>query len=269
MSHYDTLGVSRDAPPEEIKKAYRKLSMEHHPDKGGDEEQFKKVSEAYATLSDAGKRQEYDNPSPFGGMGGNMGGGFPGGFPFGFERPRPRKPDLNAPRDGQFIGVEAELPLKNFVFGGEFKVKLSFHEGCEDCGGKGFSDGKPCDECRGEGYVQQVERRPGFVSSAMRPCPRCQGLGQVATDRCETCKGGGNHEVRDKEFTFHIPRGAGIGSKIISNGTGRVGLNGGRNGDVGIMISNVKPAQLNKLTPKQVEELNNLLEVLDNATKSA
>jgi molecular chaperone DnaJ len=266
MNHYDILGVSNTATPEEIKKAYRKLSMEHHPDKGGDENKFKEISAAYSILSNAEKRQEYDNPNPFGG---SMGGGFPGGFPFGFERQRPRKPDLNAPRDGQFIGVESELPLKYFVFGGELKIKLSFHEGCSDCGGKGFSEGTGCEQCHGEGYIQQVEKRPGFITSAMRPCPICQGLGQVATNRCETCGGNGNHEVRDKEFSFHVPRGVGIGAKLVSSGTGRTGLNGGRDGDVGIMISNISPVHLNKLTPKQVEELNNLLEVLDNATKSA
>jgi len=258
VGHYKTLGVSSQATQEEIKKAYRNLSKEHHPDVGGNEEIFKSVSEAYSTLSDVEKRRQYDNPNPFDGMSGGM-----GGFPFGFQRPRQQKPDLNAPKDGHFIGVEVELPLKHYVFGGKFKINLNYHEDCADCGGKGFSTGTECDVCNGEGYVQQVERRPGFMSSATRPCHKCGGLGQVSTNKCETCSGTGNHSVIDKEFIFDIPKGSGIGAKIILSGVGRVGINGGRNGDIGIMITNIKQPVLNKLSPDKVDILKDLLEELD------
>lgn len=262
-NYYETLGVERNASKEEIKKAYRKLSMEYHPDHNPDnpeaETKFKEISEAYSVLSNDEKRQQYDNPNPFA-------NGFPGGFPFGFnQRPRPQKPDLNAPQDGKFIALEVELPLKLFIFGGAFKAKISFHEGCVECGGKGFEEGQECDVCHGDGYVEQVERRPGFMSHATRPCPKCSGLGQMATKPCQVCNGSRRHYVENREILFDIPSGAGVGARFISHGTGRTGLNGGRDGDVGIIITNIKRPELNKLTPEEVESLKNLLEVLDNA----
>lgn len=258
MDYYKVLGVSPKATPEEIKKAYRKLSMQHHPDKGGDEDVFKEISEAYSVLSDAEKRQQYDNPDIIG----NLFGGF-AGFPFGFNRPRPQKPDLNAPKNGQFVGVEVELPLKHFLFGGDFKINLNYDEGCATCGGKGFIKGQECDACEGSGYVQHIEKQPGFVSASTRPCNKCGGLGQIVVEKCNDCSGSGIKHVLDKEFTFDIPPGISIGSKLILNEAGRAGLNGGRRGDVGIFIINVVPPDLTRLTPEQVEELKTLLGELD------
>ena len=255
--YYATLGVDKSASKDDIKKAYRKLARETHPDHGGDEAKFKDVSEAYSILSDDSKRQEYDNPNPFANMFGGMG--------FGGMRPKPRKPDLNAPRDGQFIGVEASLPIKTFLFGGTYKLKLSYHEGCEECGGKGFTTGTTCEVCRGDGYVERVQRRPGFVSSSMAPCPSCNGMGQVSTNKCEGCNGQGNLNVVNKEFVFDIPPGSGPGTKHVLNGVGRAGLNGGRRGDVGIMVVGLTRPDMNKLSEEQLEELKSLLEVLDNA----
>jgi len=255
--YYAALGVEKTASKDQIKSAYRKLSMEHHPDKGGDENKFKEVSEAYSVLSDEEKRRAYDNPNPFGNIFGGMG--------FGGMRPRPRKPDLNAPRDGQFIGVEVSLPIKTFIFGGKHEINLSYHEGCEDCGGKGFKTGTTCEICNGDGYVQQVQKRPGFVSSSMGPCPSCNGLGQVSTDRCGSCAGRGNINVIDKKFLFDLPPGSGPGTKHILNEAGRAGLNGGRRGDVGIMVVGLKRPELSNLSKEQIEELKKLVEALDNA----
>ena len=271
--HYTTLGVDRKASAEDIKKAYRKLSMKYHPDHNHDdaeaEAKFKEVNEAHSVLSNQQKRQEYDNPNPFGDMFGGGPGGFPGGFPgggFGFERRQPQKPDLNAPRDGKFIVMEVEIPLSLFLFGGNYKATLSYHEGCSDCDGKGFDKGTECDVCNGMGYVQHVENMPGFTTHATRPCNKCNGLGQIPTEQCQSCKGSGNVYVENKEIIFDIPQGPPIGSRFVASGKGRVGLNGGRNGDVGIIVSNVKRPDLNKLTPKQVEQLENLLGVLDNVS---
>jgi molecular chaperone DnaJ len=250
--HYTTLGLERNATKEEIKKAFRKLVMEHHPDKGGDENKFKEINEAYSVLYNDEKRQQYDNPNPFGGF-----TGFPG------FRQRPQKPDLNAPRDGQFIGVEAEIPLTVFIFGGPVEVKISYNESCSDCGGKGFDKGDTCSQCLGEGYVQHVQRRPGFMSTSMQPCPTCGGLGVTSTERCETCSGKGRNFIKDKEFKFELPAGSGPGSKHILSGVGRTGVNGGRNGDVGLMIVGIKAPNLNKLTPEKVEELKELLGDID------
>jgi molecular chaperone DnaJ len=267
--HYSTLGVERTASQDDIKKAYRKLSMQYHPDLNPDdkesEEKFKEISAAYSILSDVNKRQEYDNPNPFG----NMFNGFPGFGGFGGMRQRPQKPDLNSPRHGNALGIEAQIPINLFVFGGKFKTKVSYYEGCETCGGKGFEHGTECDLCHGDGYTEHVERRPGFVSSSMQPCPKCQAKGIMGTDKCSDCGGSGNVIVNDREFEFNIHAGAGIGSRFILNGVGRSGLNGGTRGDVVMMVSGIEKPDLSKLTSEQLENLKNLLEALDNAYKSA
>jgi DnaJ-class molecular chaperone len=252
--YYDILGIDKKASQDEIKKAYRRLSMEHHPDRGGDEDKFKDINEAHSVLSDEEKKREYDNPSPFF-------NGFPGFGPFG--RPKPRKPDLNAPKDGQFIGAEVEIPIKIFVFGGKFKLTLSYHEGCDTCGDKGFENGETCTACNGGGYVEHVQKRPGFMSTSMVPCPACQGLGLTSTDKCGDCNGKGHKFVQGKEFIFDIPPGSGFGSKHLLRGVGRIGRNGGRSGDVGIVVIGLAKPDLNKLNSAQVEELKKLLEALD------
>jgi len=220
-NYYDLLGVKKEASAEEIKKAYRKLSMEYHPDHNpGDtvaESKFKEINEAYSTLSNLDKRREYDNPASFGFSGNSFEDMFAG-----FNGPRqPRKPDLNRPVEGKFIGVETEIPVKTFIFGGIFKVKLSYTEGCVVCGGKGFTTGTECDLCHGHGYREYVANRPGFVSRSMQPCPKCHTRGIIATDTCGICNGSGNVGVRDKEFMFEVPPGSNLGSRIILNSAGR------------------------------------------------
>jgi molecular chaperone DnaJ len=259
--HYATLGVERSASKEEIKKAYKRLAKEHHPDKGGDPAKFREINEAHSILSNDQKRQEYDNPNPFNHIFGGMG--------FGGMRPRPQKPDFNAPRDGQFLGVEVELPFKTFIMGGTYKLVISYHEGCVTCGGKGFQKGQECSVCHGEGFVQNVQRRSGFTSSSMGPCPHCRGIGLEGTDKCDDCGGAGHKFVKDREFEFEIPAGAGPGTRHFLSGAGRAGLNGGRRGDVGIVVTGLTRPDLNKLTPEQLEQLKSLMEVLDNADESA
>lgn len=258
--HYKTLGVDRSVSDDELKKVFRKLSMQYHPDRNPNnpesEAKFKEINEAYSVLSKPEKRQQYDNPNPFG----NMFDSADIFSRFAGRRPAPRKPDLNAPKDGQFIGVEVELPLKLYLFGGKFSVKLSFNEGCSGCGGKGFTESSECGVCNGMGVVEHIERRPGFVSSSHGACGKCRGLGQIATNKCEVCGGTGNINVKDKEFVFDVPIGTNIGSKVISRGVGRAGVNGGRTGDVGIMISNIKSPNVDKLTDGQIEQLKDLLE---------
>lgn len=258
-SHYETLGVDRTATKEEIKKAYRKLANEHHPDHGGDESKFKEVNEAYSVLSDENKRRQYDNPDPFSNIFGGSGSPFGG---FGFRRPTPQKPDLNQPRDGKFIGIETVLPLKLYLFGGKYKVVTSYFEGCTDCGGKGFHTGQDCTFCNGSGYVENVVERANFRSISHGPCPRCKGFGVEAKDSCERCEGKGNVKVEGKEVIFDVPEGVNVGARLIKSGEGRAGLNGGRDGDIGIMIVGIQKPDVNKLTAEQIETLK---EILDNA----
>ena len=263
VNYYETLGVDKGASKSEIKKAYRSLSMKHHPDHNQNdkeaEEKFKELNEAYSVLSNDEKRNKYDNPNPFDGMF-NM-----GGFnPFGNMRQKPRKPDFNSPKDGSFLGIEVVIPLKLFIFGGSHIVTTEYHESCIDCNGNGFivgDDTEKCSVCGGEGYIQHVQRNAGFQSVHMAPCVKCRGTGLENTDRCITCKGSGNVYVQNKEFLFKVPPGTGIGTKIILNGVGRTGVSGGRTGDVGIMVVNIEPFDVSKLTEEQMEQLKSILEV--------
>jgi molecular chaperone DnaJ len=253
-NHYKTLGVNNNATEDDIKKSYRKLSMKYHPDHNqGDkesEDKFKEINEAYSILSNKDKRNQYDNPNPFGGFN-----------PFG--RMRPQKPDFNSPKDGSFLGIEVVIPLKIFVFGGTHTITVSYQESCSDCAGNGFivGDGeeKKCSECNGEGFVQHIQRRAGFQSMHTGPCDKCHGTGLEFTERCPTCKGTGSVYQPDKEFSFEVPQGSGIGTKIILKDVGRRGVNGGKNGDVGIMIVNIEASDLSKLTDEQVEQLKELV----------
>ncbi len=260
MDYYGVLGVDRSASSEDIKGAYRKLSMKHHPDRNmGDkesEEKFKEINEAYSILSNPDKRREYDDPmsgmafNPFGIFNGGS-----GGFG-GFQR---HKPDLDSPRDGKIIVLETEIPLRLFLFGGDYEAKISFNDGCKACGGKGFKIGSECGVCKGNGVVQSVERRPGFQSVTNRPCHACSGLGQTSEDKCPVCGGAGNLRVNNKSVMFNIEASNRLGHRYFATGQGRSGLNGGRDGDVVLIVTGVDLSVLNKLTSDKIETLKNLL----------
>lgn len=259
MDYYSVLGVDRSASQDDIKKQYRKLSMKYHPDHNpGDEEsesKFKEISEAYSVLSDENKRKQYDNPNPFENI--------MSGFGFGFNQPERQKPNFNAPRDGALIQTQIRLPLKLFLFGGKLRFRTSYYESCTDCGAKGFTEGEECTTCQGYGTQQHVERRPGFQSVSTRPCPECHGRGIKPLDKCEACKGSGKRLVEDKEFLFDIPENVEIGQRLFLSGQGRKGVNGGRDGDVVILIIGVDKAAI---TTEQREKI---MGVLDNVDTSA
>ena len=264
-NYYKILGVEKNATPDEIKKAYRKLSMKYHPDHNPDnkeaEDKFKEINEAYATLSDSEKREAYDNPNPFGESFGGF-GGFSNVFRGGFSQVR--RPDPNAPRDGKPIILEAVLPLKLFLFGGKYKAVLSYSEACSDCTGRGFTDGEQCDLCHGHGMITKVERRPGFMSQQTIPCNKCQGTGMISTKKCESCRGTASKIIKNKEVIFDIPHDVNIGERFTAPGAGRTGLNGGVNGDIIIVIVGIKRPNINNLTSEELEQLKALLEVADN-----
>lgn len=253
--YYAALGIERTASKEEVKKAFRKLSMEHHPDKGGDEEKFKEINEAYSILYDDEKRKTYDNPNPFNGRFGN-------GFDFFKGSGRPQRSDPFKPMDGSFITAEASIPLSLYLFGGKFTTSLSFHESCGSCGGKGFTESEECDLCKGVGFREQIIQRPGFVSRSTVGCSKCQGRGIIGTKGCEKCNSKGTL-FEEKEFIFDIPQNVSIGSKVILKEAGRAGINGGRRGDVGFIIAGLQKGTLNKLTPNKLEQLKNLLGELE------
>jgi molecular chaperone DnaJ len=252
--YYEVLNLARNASEAEIKQAYRRLAMKHHPDRNpGDqvaEEHFKEAKEAYEVLSDPRKRTAYDQ---FGhaGVDGSAGGGFGGGFGGG-------PADLNDLFGGVFRdifggargggGSQAyrgadlryilDLTLEEAVFGATSKIRVPTQVICATCGGSGAKPGtKPitCPTCRGVG---QVRMQQGFFS-IQQTCPRCQGRGTIIPEPCETCGGGGRVEEQ-KTLSVKVPAGVDNGDRIRLSGEGEAGESGGPPGDLYVQIR-VKP----------------------------
>ena len=238
--HYSALGVDRDASQDEIKKAYRKLARELHPDVNPDPasaEKFKSVTTAYEVLSDPQKRQSYDRGGdPFSQFGGsNFGFGdimdafFGGG---GSRGPRSRM------RQGQDALIRVEVNLAEACFGVEREFEVETAVACSKCHGNGCADGSQpttCDICKGRGEVQQVQR--SFIGQVMtsRPCASCQGYGSVIKQPCSECAGDGRVRAR-KTINVKIPAGVETGNRIQLTGQGEVGPGGGPAGDLYVEI---------------------------------
>jgi molecular chaperone DnaJ len=243
---YEILGVDKTADQDVIKKAYRSLSKEHHPDKGGDEEKFKELSEAYSILSDPKKRAEYDNPMR------NMGNPFEDMFGrFGGQAPNP-----NAPRQGRHIKMEREMPLHLFLFGGKFKVSFNFNDSCRDCDGKGATEFDRCDHCNGTGRVTVTMAGRGMHVYSSSPCSHCAGRGAAPKNQCETCSGKGTVSA-DREVILPIPKGFRDGQVAGAAGAGGSGINGGPPGDFLVKVY-MKYPDIEKLTDEQRKVLEEL-----------
>jgi molecular chaperone DnaJ len=221
--YYAILGVDKGVGQDELKKAYRSLSKEHHPDHGGDEEKFKEISEAYSVLSDPEKRKDYDNPM-------RQMGGFPFGDMFGFGGRQPGPPDLNAPRRGQNIMLEHPLPIHYFIFGGKFKVNFSFRDACPACNGTGAEEKETCANCKGMGQIMHMQRAQGMTMRSSIACPACMGRGFTIKRQCESCKGATYKDI-DKDVTLEVPKNVREGHVVGAVGEGHIGLNGGPSGD--------------------------------------
>ena len=249
---YEVLGVKKDASADEIKKAYRKLAREHHPDKNpGDkaaEERFKEVQAAYDVLSDPEKRKQYDQVGPriFSGAGGPGQGGFQwsgnisdlgdlgdlfGGI-FGNAGSAGRGQARRSQRGerGRDIEVALSVSFEDSLKGLTTKIPVDLEVACSACHGTGAEPGTSpviCPECRGRGVVSEDE---GFFAFS-RPCPRCHGNGTVVEKPCRNCKGSGR-ERRTKRYTVKIPAGVKDGTQIRLKGKGEAGTNGGPAGDL-------------------------------------
>jgi len=252
--YYEILGVNRDASDEELKKAYRKLAMKHHPDRNPDnpkaEEHFKEAKEAYEILSDSGKRGAYDQYGHAGvdqqaGMGGGAGmGGFADAFGdiFGdiFGGGGGRGGRSNVYR-GADLRYNLEISLEDAARGAETKIRIPTMEKCEPCNGSGAKAGTQpvtCTTCGGHG---QVRMQQGFFS-IQQTCPRCHGSGKMVQSPCPSCQGAGRVK-QHKTLVVKIPSGVDEGDRIRLSGEGEDGVNGGPPGDLYVVIQ-IKPHQV-------------------------
>ena len=252
--YYQILGVTKNATQEDIKKAYRKLAHQYHPDKGGDEQKFKEINEAYQVLSNSEKRQQYDQFGRNFEGGTGFQGGQPGwdfGFGQGFDNTdfdlgdifgemfgfggRPRKRDLKRGKD---IEVEIELSLEDILKSQEKEILLDKEILCNRCQGRGSEPGskvKECFSCRGQGEVQQIKKT--FLGSFARYtiCPECGGEGTKPEKPCNVCKGEGRIRGEEK-IKIVIPAGVDTNQVIKVEGKGEAGKKGARPGNLYLRI---------------------------------
>lgn len=253
--YYEVLGVDRNASEDALKKAYRKLAIQYHPDKNpGDkeaEEKFKEIAEAYDVLSDQQKRTRYDQFGHAGLGGASGGGGFGhmsmedifsrfgdifgggfggfGGFGGGGGRQRPRGSDLRA---------RVRLTLAEIEQGADKKLKVKKHITCSHCHGEKTTEPdakKTCATCDGHGVVMQVQRSLLGAIQVQTTCPTCQGAGETITKPCSHCQGRGT-EVGEEIVSFHIPAGVAEGMQLTVSGKGNAAAKGGISGDLIVVI---------------------------------
>ncbi len=248
---YKTLGVSKKASDDEIKKAYRKLARQYHPDRNPDdpaaEEKFKEISAAHDILGDPEKRKEYDAGGMFGGAGGFGGGQSPfgaggagGGSPFGgaqaggfgdiFSSIFSRGGGQPEPVRGRDLETEVQLSFDQAVNGGQIEVTVPKAERCGTCHGSGAKPGTSpttCPRCGGRGIDAQSQG----LFSISQPCPQCGGAGQIIEDPCPTCGGSGLTQ-QTKRYKVNIPAGVKDGGRVRLAGKGEAGPRGGPSGDL-------------------------------------
>jgi len=251
--YYDVLGVERNASEDDLKKAYRKMALKHHPDRNpGDkkaEDRFKEANEAYSVLNDAEKRRAYDT---YGHAAGAAQAGGPGGFGqsadfsdifgdvgsifegfFGGGGGGKRGQRAQAGRDLQY---NMTIAFEESIFGKEADIRIRRNEPCASCRGTGAKGGntQTCAACRGAGQVR-MQQGPFVVS---RTCGTCRGAGRTAAEACPTCRGGGE-TARDKTISVKVPPGVETGTRLRISGEGEPGSRGGPSGDlyVGLTVS--------------------------------
>jgi molecular chaperone DnaJ len=251
-SLYESLGVSKNASQDEIKKAYRKLVREVHPDRNpGNEDRFKEVQAAYDVLSDAEKRKQYDavgsTNGRFGGAPGettfdfgdfDLGDIFGGLFNRGGGRGAPQQP---RGQRGNDVEVEVRASFEDALAGAEVTVPVQLELACHTCHGTGAAPGTApvvCPRCDGTGVVATSQG----LFALQQPCPRCHGMGSIVETPCPTCRGAGR-ERRTKRFKVRIPAGAKDGTKIKLRGKGEAGYGGAPAGDLFVVV-HVEPSKV-------------------------
>lgn len=245
--YYEVLGVDKNASEAEIKSAFRKLAKKYHPDVSKEEnaaEKFKEAQEAYAILSDAEKRKQYDQfgHAAFQGGAGGAGGFdfndfdfsdifgdiFGGGFGFNFGG---NARNSNRPRKGSDTLVRMNLTFEEAVFGCEKDIKLNVTEDCNHCNGEGGHGKKTCPTCHGSGKISSEQRTMFGTFMTQTTCSTCHGTGYSFESTCKYCHGTGKETV-NKTISVKVPAGVDTGNQLRIPGKGEAGINGGPNGDV-------------------------------------
>ena len=248
--YYDVLGVKKDATDEEIKRAFRKLAKQYHPDvnkEPGADEKFKEIGEAYSVLSDPNKRSQYDQfghaafQNGAGGTGGAGGFGgfdfndfdfgdifddlFGGGFGFGRGRNKTRA------SKGPDTLVKIQLDFMEAIKGCKKTIKVELNDTCPKCSGKGGFKEHKCSTCGGRGRVVAQQNSLFGVFQTETVCPDCKGVGTTYEERCTNCSGKG-YIKQTKDIEVEVPEGVNTGNKLRISGKGEAGKNGGPNGDI-------------------------------------
>lgn len=254
--YYETLGVSKTATQDELKKAYRKLAMQYHPDRNPDnkeaEAKFKEINEAYEVLKDEQKRAAYDrygHQAFTGGMGGGAGGNPFNGFDFtgaGFAdvfsdifsefTGQGRSRQRSYAERGEDIRYDVTMTLEEAFAGIEKEINITTSKECEQCHGHGTADGKEapvCATCNGTGKVR-TQQGGFFVFETT--CPQCRGTGRVVLEKCKKCRGTGKEKI-EKSLKIKIPAGIENGTRMRVSGEGEVGKHGGPKGDLYVFIT--------------------------------
>jgi len=251
--YYQTLGVSKDASKEEIKKAYRRLARQYHPDvnkEAGAEERFKEINRAYEVLSEPETRARYDRFGEAGVSGAGAGGyeyasdftGFADIFESifsGFGGVNQQRTARRGPTRGDDLRLDFKLQFKEAIFGGEKEIKIPHLETCQVCKGSGAKTGtgsKTCSTCGGTGQVRRATRTPFGTFAQVSTCPTCNGEGQVIEEKCESCGGAGRVQVT-KKLKINIPPGVDNGTRLRVAGEGDAGPKGGASGDLYVFVS--------------------------------
>jgi len=259
---YQLLGVSRSADADTLKRAYRKLARQYHPDinkEPGAEEKFKEIGRAYEVLADPETRARYDQfgEAGLGGAAGMPDMGDMGGFAdlfetffngFGGQSSQGSRTQRRGPQQGDDLRYDLNIEFKQAIFGEQREIKIPHLETCLTCKGVGAKPGTGpmnCSTCGGSGQVRRATRTPFGNFTQVAECPSCAGVGQIISDPCANCGGNGVKQVR-KKLRINIPPGVDTGTKLRVSGEGNAGLKGGPSGDLYVFINVKKDPKLRR-----------------------